>query len=40
MEVPMVGAAIGQAMDQPGVAVLGKDDGLVGGEQSVEVAVA
>ena len=35
----MVGAAVGQAMDQPGIAVEVEDDRLVGGEQAVEVAV-
>ena len=35
----MVGAAIGQSVNQPGVAVEGEDDGPVDGEQAVEIAV-
>ena len=39
MQVLMVGAAVGQAVDQPRVAVVGEDDRLVGGEEVVEVAI-
>ena len=35
----MIGAAIGQTVDQPGIAVEGKDDRLVPGEEDVEVLV-
>ncbi len=39
VEVVVVGAAIGEAVDEPGVAVEGEDDGLVFGEEDVEVGV-
>ena len=39
VEVVVVGAAVGQPVDQPRVAVVGEDDRLVGGEERVEVAV-
>jgi hypothetical protein len=35
----MVGAPVGQAVDQPGVAVEGEEHRSVGGEQRVELAV-
>ena len=35
----MVGAAVSQPVDQPGVAVVGEDDRLVLGEERVEVVV-
>ena len=38
VEVVVVGAAIGQAVDQPGIAVVGEDDRLVRGEERVEIA--
>jgi hypothetical protein len=37
MQVGVVGAAVGQAVDQPGIAVVGEQDRLVGGEQRVEI---
>ena len=37
VKVVVIGAAIGQAMDQPGIAVKGEDDRLVLREQRVEV---
>src|ERR1700734_3054048 len=39
MNVVVAGAPIGQAMDQPRIAVKGEDDWLVDSEQGVEVAV-
>ena len=39
VEVGVVGAAVGQAVDQPRIAVVGEDDRLVGGEQRVELGV-
>ena len=35
----VVGAAVAEAVDEPGVAVVGEDDGLVLGEEGVEVGV-
>ena len=40
VQVVVVVAAIGEAMDQPGIAVEGEDDRLVGGEERVELRVA
>ena len=40
VQVLVVGAAVGQPVDQPGVAVVGEDDRLVLGEERVEVVVA
>ena len=37
VQVVVVGPAVRQAVDQPGVAVIGEDDRLVGGEQVVEL---
>jgi hypothetical protein len=39
VQVAVVGAPVGQPVDQPRVAVVGEDDRLVGGEDRVEVAV-
>ena len=39
VQVRMVGAAVGQPVDQPRIAVVGEDDRLVGGEEVVEVAI-
>src|SRR6266478_7410504 len=39
MEVAMIGAPIRQAVDQPRIAVVGKDDRLVGREDRVELIV-
>ena len=39
MQVVMVGAAVGQAVNQPGVAVISEYDGLVCGEQDIEILV-
>ena len=39
MQVRVVGAAVGEPVDQPRIAVVGADDGLVGGEQRVVLAV-
>src|SRR5271154_3466445 len=39
MNVVVAGPPIGQAMDQPRIAVKGEDDWLVASEQGVEVAV-
>src|SRR5690606_8843500 len=39
-EVGVVGAPVGQAVDQPGVAVEVEDNGFVDGEQAVEIPVA
>src|SRR5690606_8421465 len=38
-EVVVAGAAVGEAVDQPGIAVVGEDDRLVGGEQAVVLEV-
>jgi len=35
----MTGTAAGQTVDQPGIAVEGKNEGLVAGEENVEVFV-
>ena len=40
VEIVMIGAPIGQAMNQPRVAVKSKNDRLVGGEQRIEILVA
>src|SRR5204863_157368 len=40
MEIFVVAAAIGQPVDQRRVAVMGKDNRLVGGEQRVEIMIA
>src|ERR1700733_2996873 len=40
MHSGMVGPAIGQAMDQVGIAVIGEDHRLVAGEHPIKVAVA
>ena len=39
VQIPVVGAAVGEAVDQPGIAVEVKNDRLVEGKQAVEVAV-
>ena len=39
VEVVMIRAPISQAMDQPGIAVVGKDDRLVDGEYGVELTI-
>ena len=36
----MIGAAIGQAVNEPGIAVEGEDDWLVSGEEGIEIFVA
>jgi hypothetical protein len=40
MEIVVIGAAIGEPVDQPGIAVVGEDDRLVRGEERVEIRVA
>ena len=40
MDALLIATAIGQLMDQPGIAMEVEDDGLVGGEQVVELPVA
>ena len=40
VQVLVVGAAIGEPMNQPGIAVIGEDDRLVGREEHVEILVA
>jgi hypothetical protein len=40
VQIVVIGAPVGQAMDEPGVAVKREDDRLVLGEQSIEVLVA
>src|SRR5690606_32178795 len=37
VQVVMVGATVGQPVDQPRIAVVGEDDGLVGREEGVEL---
>ena len=39
MQVGVVGAPVGQPVDQPGIAVVGEDDRLLAGEESVEILV-
>ena len=39
VELVVVGAPVGEAVDQPGVAVEGEDDRPVGGEEGVELGV-
>ena len=39
MQIVMVGPPIGETMDQPRIAVIGEDDGLVGREQRIKVTV-
>lgn len=36
MQLGVAGTAIAEAVDQPGIAVIGKEDGFVGTEQGVE----
>ena len=38
VQIVVIGAAVGQAVDQPGIAVEGEDDGFVGGEDGIEIA--
>src|SRR5581483_3541291 len=40
VEVAVVGAPVGESVDQPGVAVVGEDDRPVGGQEGVELGVA
>ena len=40
VQLMVIGPAIRQAMDQPGIAVEGEDDRLVPGEQDIEILVA
>ena len=40
VDVVVVGAPVGEAVDQPGIAVVGEDHRPVGGEQRVELGVA
>jgi len=39
VQVGVVVAAVGEAVDQPGVAVISEDDGFVAGEQRIEGVV-
>jgi len=39
MEIVVIGAAIGEAVNERGIAVVGKDDGLVDRKQGVEIAI-
>src|SRR5690606_9184601 len=39
VQIVVIGAPVGEAVDQPGVAVEGEDHRAVGGEQGVELAV-
>src|SRR5713226_9631841 len=39
VEIVMIGAPVGQTMDQPWIAVVCKDDRLVDGEYGVEVTI-
>ena len=39
MKIPMVRPTVGQPVDEPRVAVIGEDDGFVGREEGVKVAV-
>src|SRR5208283_2379869 len=39
MKICMIGAPIGELVNQPRVAVEVEDDGLAGGEEAVEVAI-
>jgi hypothetical protein len=38
-EIAVVSPAVGQPVDQPGRAMIGKDNGLIGGENGVKVFV-
>ena len=40
VQIVMVGSTIGQLMNQRGIPVVGEDDGLVLGEQDIEILVA
>ena len=40
VHVPVVLSAVGQAVDQPGVAVEVEDDRLIDGEERVEIVIA
>ena len=40
VDVPVIGASVGEPVDQPRVGVKGEDDGFVPGEQLVEVPIA
>ncbi len=37
VQIVMIGTPIGQAVNQPGIAVIGEDDRFVGGEERVEI---
>jgi hypothetical protein len=39
VQVPVVGAPVGEPVDEPRIAVVGEDHRLAGGEQRVEVTV-
>jgi hypothetical protein len=39
MQIRMIGAPISEAVNQPGITVIGEHDRLVGGEQLFEVAI-
>ena len=39
VQVGVIGAPVGEPMNQPGIAVVGEDDRLVGREERVEIAV-
>src|SRR5258708_563667 len=40
VKIGVVGSAIGQAVDQPGIAVEGEDDRFVFGEKHIEILIA
>lgn len=40
MDALLVRAAVDQLVDQPGIAVEVEDDGFIGGEEGIEVAIA
>ena len=39
VDVDVVGASVGEAVDEPGIAVIGEDDGLARGEERVELRI-
>ena len=40
MDVLVVSAAVGQPVNQPGIAMIGENDRLIGGKQRIEILIA
>jgi hypothetical protein len=39
VQIFVIRASVGQPMDEPGIAVVDKDNGLVGGEERVKISI-